>query len=284
MSLNNRYEFVLLFDVADGNPNGDPDADNMPRVDPETGHGLITDVCLKRKIRDFVAMVKEGQPGYDIYVRSGEALNSHHEKAYKALKLEAEDRKKPKEEHLKKLTAWMSEQFFDIRTFGAVMTTSVNTGQVRGPVQMKFARSIDPVEVNEHSITRQAVTREGEDKRNEMGRKYTVPYGLYRCHGYVSAPLAQKSGFSEEDLMLVWQALTNMFDHDRSASRGEMSACALYVFKHDSELGNAPAKKLFDAVKVERISEGPARKYSDYAVSINEDAIPDGVQIISYLD
>lgn len=284
MSLDNRYEFVFLFDVADGNPNGDPDADNMPRLDAETGQGLVTDVCLKRKIRDFVSMVKGEEQGYDIYVRSNESLNNQHEKAYKALNLDKENKKRPSPDNSTKLTDWMNQQFFDIRTFGAVMTTSVNTGQVKGPIQIKFARSVDPVEIHEHNITRMAVTRSEDEKRSEMGRKYTIPYGLYRCHGFISAHLAEKSGFNEDDLELVWQALANMFDHDRSASKGEMSACALYIFKHKSKLGNANARKLFETITVEKASDGPARNFSDYVVKVDEESIPDKVELIRYLD
>lgn len=254
-------------------------------MDTETGQGLMTDVCLKRKIRDYVSMVKEDEPGYEIYVRNGAVLNAENRRAYKAADLKPESKKLPKnEQDAKDVTAWMNTNFFDIRTFGAVMTTEVNTGQVRGPIQINFSRSIDPVEISEHSITRKAITKEDEDKQGTMGRKYTIPYGLYRCHGYVSAKFAQRSGFSEEDLDLVFNALMNMFDHDRSAARGEMSACALYVFKHDNELGNAPARKLFETIDIKKVSEGPARCYQDYSVTVNEKAIPESVSLIRYLD
>ncbi|MDY6816186.1 MAG: type I-C CRISPR-associated protein Cas7/Csd2 [Pseudomonadota bacterium] len=290
MSLNNRYEFVYLFDVKDGNPNGDPDAGNLPRVDAETGQGLVTDVCLKRKVRNYVGMVKEETPPFEIYIKEKAVLNKNNLRAYEALELKHESKKLPKkEEDARKVTQWMCQNFFDIRTFGAVMSTDVNTGQVRGPVQMNFARSVEPVVSAEHSITRMAVTTEKEaeaqsgDNRT-MGRKFTIPYGLYRCHGFISANLAKQTGFSEEDLELFWDALVNMFDHDRSASRGEMSPCALLVFKHASALGNAPARKLFELVEVKRKSEGPARDFSDYEVTVNEDQLPDGVELIKYLD
>ena len=289
MSLNNRYEFVYLFDVKDGNPNGDPDAGNLPRVDAETGQGLVTDVCLKRKVRNYVGMVKEETPPFEIYIKEKAVLNKNNLRAYEALELKHESKKLPKkEEDARKVTQWMCQNFFDIRTFGAVMSTDVNTGQVRGPVQMNFARSIEPVVSAEHSITRMAVTTEKEaeaqsgDNRT-MGRKFTIPYGLYRCHGFISANLAKQTGFSEEDLELFWDSLVNMLDHDRSASRGEMSPCALLVFKHDSALGNAPARKLFELVDVKRKSEGPARDFSDYEVTVNEDMLPKGVQLIKYL-
>jgi len=290
MSLNNRYEFVYLFDVKDGNPNGDPDAGNLPRVDPETGQGLVTDVCLKRKVRNYVGMVKDETPPFEIYIKEKAVLNKNNLRAYEALELKHESKKLPKkEEDARKVTQWMCQNFFDIRTFGAVMSTDVNTGQVRGPVQMNFARSVEPVVSAEHSITRMAVTTEKEaeaqsgDNRT-MGRKFTIPYGLYRCHGFISANLAKQTGFGEEDLELFWDALVNMLDHDRSASRGEMSPCALLVFKHDSALGNAPARKLFELVDVTRKSEGPARDFTDYEVTVNEDCLPDGVKLIKYLD
>lgn len=290
MSLNNRYEFVYLFDVKDGNPNGDPDAGNLPRVDAETGQGLVTDVCLKRKVRNYVGIVKEETPPFEIYIKEKAVLNNNNLKAYQELGLKHEPKKLPKkEEDARKVTQWMCQNFFDIRTFGAVMSTEVNTGQVRGPVQMNFARSVEPVVSAEHSITRMAVTTEKEaeaqsgDNRT-MGRKFTIPYGLYRCHGFISANLAKQTGFGEDDLELFWDSLVNMLDHDRSASRGEMSPCALLVFKHDSALGNAPARKLFELVDVKRKSDGPARDFSDYEVTINEDRLPDGVKLIKYLD
>lgn len=290
MSINNRYEFVYLFDVKDGNPNGDPDAGNLPRVDAETGQGLVTDVCLKRKVRNFVGLTKREEPPYEIYIKEKAVLNRSNQRAYQALELKNESKKLPKDvEDAKKITAWMCQNFFDIRTFGAVMTTEVNTGQVRGPIQLNFARSIDPIVSAEHSITRMAVTTEAEAEKQggdnrTMGRKFTVPYGLYRCHGYVSANLANQTGFSEDDLQLFWQALINMFDHDRSASRGEMSPCGLYVFKHESNLGNAPARKLFDLVAVEKTIDGPARSFSDYKVSVNTEGLPNGVELLKLLD
>jgi len=290
MSLDNRYEFVFLFDVKDGNPNGDPDAGNLPRVDAETGQGLVTDVCLKRKVRNYVGLVKEETPPFEIYIKEKAVLNRNNLRAYEELGLKHESKKLPKkEEDARKVTQWMCQNFFDIRTFGAVMSTDVNTGQVRGPVQLNFARSIDPVVSAEHSITRMAVTTEKEAEQQSgdnrtMGRKFTIPYGLYRSHGFISANLAKQTGFGDEDLELLWDALINMLDHDRSASRGEMSPCALYVFKHESPLGNAPARKLFDLIDVNRVSDGPARDFKDYQVSIREDQLPSGVQLIKYLE
>jgi len=290
MTINNRYEFVYLFDVKDGNPNGDPDAGNLPRVDAETGQGLVTDVCLKRKVRNYVGLTKGEQPPYEIYIKEKAVLNNTNLRAYQALELKNESKKLPKDvEDAKKVTTWMCQNFFDIRTFGAVMTTDVNTGQVRGPIQLNFARSIDPIVSAEHSITRMAVTtqaeaeKQGGDNRT-MGRKFTVPYGLYRCHGYVSANLANQTGFTEDDLQLFWQALINMFDHDRSASHGEMSPCGLYIFKHENILGNAPARKLFDLISVEKSIDGPARSFSDYKVSVNDAGSPPGVELIKLLD
>nr|WP_321271525.1 type I-C CRISPR-associated protein Cas7/Csd2 [uncultured Tolumonas sp.] len=285
MNLNHRYEFVYLFDVKDGNPNGDPDAGNMPRIDVETGQGLVTDVCLKRKVRNYIGIIKGEEPPFEIYVKEKAVLNRNNDRAYKALKLKPESKKLPKDiEEAKNLTAWMCHNFFDIRTFGAVMTTEINTGQVRGPIQLNFSRSIDPVVSAEHSITRMAVTNEKDlEKERTMGRKFTIPYGLYRCHGYVSAHLAKQTGFSESDLELFWQALINMFDYDRSASHGEMSACRLYVFKHVNILGNAPARKLFDCVDVKKSSEGPARNFNDYKVIVHEDNLPSGVEILTLL-
>ncbi len=288
--IHNRYEFVILFDVENGNPNGDPDAGNMPRVDPETSLGLVTDVCLKRKIRNFVETVKEGEPGYRIYVKDSVPLNRSDAEACAYLQVGSDDKslKKAKKDDPdldRKLRDWMCANFFDIRTFGAVMTTFVkgalNCGQVRGPVQLGFARSIDPIIPQEVTITRVAITTEAdaEKKDTEMGRKYIVPYGLYRCEGYVSANLARKTtGFSEEDLQLLWKAILNMFEIDHSAARGKMAVRELIVFKHDSELGNAPAYKLFDSVKVERKGEvSVPRSYHDYIVEVDESQIPDGV-------
>lgn len=288
--IKNRYEFVILFDVENGNPNGDPDAGNMPRIDPETGYGLVTDVCLKRKIRNFVETAKEGESGYRIYVKDGVPLNCSDLEACAAVGV---DEKKLKEAKSKdkaldeKLRDFMCSNFFDIRTFGAVMTTFVkgalNCGQVRGPVQLGFARSIDPILPQEVTITRVAITTEAdaEKKGTEMGRKYIVPYGLYRAEGYISANLARKTtGFSEDDLALLWQAILNMFELDRSAARGNMAVRELIVFKHDSELGNAPAYKLFELVKVARKDGVTApRAYSDYTVTLDEAHLPDGVTV-----
>ena len=276
MPIQNRYEFVFFFDVTNGNPNGDPDAGNMPRLDPESSKGLVTDVCLKRKIRNFVEMANENQPGYEIYVKEKSVLNLQNKRAYEALGIEPEAKKLPKDEaKAHDITAWMCKNFFDIRTFGAVMTTEVNSGQVRGPVQLAFAQSIDPIVPLEVSITRMAVTNEKDlEKERTMGRKYIVPYALYHVHGFVSANLAAKTGFSDEDLQQLWNALKFMFEHDRSAARGEMAARKLIVFKHDSALGNEPAHKLFEAVKVERIhgeSGTPAAAFSDYAINMNSD-------------
>ena len=288
--IKNRYEFVILFDVENGNPNGDPDAGNMPRVDPDTGLGLVTDVCLKRKIRNYVETVKEDSAGYRIYVKEGVPLNRSDKDAYTALDVDekkVKDAKKKDPELDLKVRDWMCANFYDIRTFGAVMTTfmkdALNCGQVRGPVQLGFARSIEPIYPQEITITRVAITTEAdaEKKGTEMGRKYIVPYGLYRCEGYVSANLARKTtGFSEADLQLLWTSIINMFENDHAAGRGKMAVRELIVFKHDSELGNAPSWKLFDAVQVRRKIENdpaPARAYSDYQVTVNEAAIPDGV-------
>lgn len=290
MSLNNRYEFIYLFDVKDGNPNGDPDAGNLPRIDAETGQGLVTDVCLKRKVRNYVGLVKEETPPYEIYIKEKAVLNRNNLRAYEALELKYESKKLPKkEEDAKNVTQWMCQNFFDIRTFGAVMSTDVNTGQVRGPIQINFSRSIDSVVSAEHSITRMAVTTEKEAEQQSgdnrtMGRKFTIPYGLYRCHGFISANLAKQTGFGEDDLKLFWDALVNMLDHDRSASRGEMSPCALYVFKHESPLGNAPARKLFERVEIKKTSEGPARDFKDYQITVDEANLPQGVELIKLLD
>ncbi|WP_324683710.1 type I-C CRISPR-associated protein Cas7/Csd2 [Bibersteinia trehalosi] len=278
MSIQNRYEFVFFFDVTNGNPNGDPDAGNMPRLDPETSKGLVTDVCLKRKIRNFIEMSYENEAGYEIYVKEKSVLNLQNKRAYEALGIESEAKKLPKDEaKAREITAWMCKNFFDIRTFGAVMTTEVNSGQVRGPVQLAFAQSIDPIIPLEVSITRMAVTNEKDlEKERTMGRKYIVPYALYRVHGFISAKLAEKTGFSDEDIQKLWQALQLMFEHDRSAARGEMVARKLVVFKHDSELGNQPAHKLFDSVKVERINgekDTPAKGYDDYRISVQAEGL-----------
>ena len=289
-AIKNRYEFVILFDVENGNPNGDPDAGNMPRVDPETGLGLVTDVCLKRKIRNYVETVKEDATGYRIYIKDGVPLNRSDAEAYAALDVTEKTVKAKKKENPdldRNIRDWMCANFYDIRTFGAVMTTFVkaalNCDQVRGPVQMGFARSVEPVVPQEVTITRVAITTEAdaENKGTEMGRKYIVPYGLYRCEGYISANLARKTtGFSEKDLELLWEAILNLFEHDHSAARGKMAVRELIIFKHDSELGCAPAHKLFDTVKVTRTHPEditPARSYQDYVVTVDEAALPEGV-------
>lgn len=290
-AIKNRYEFMILFDVENGNPNGDPDAGNLPRIDPESGYGLVTDACLKRKIRNYVELVKESEPGYRIYVKEGVPLNRSDNEAYQSIgvtdKSVKEAKKKDPDIDLK-IRNYMCDNFFDIRTFGAVMTTFVkaalNCGQVRGPVQLGFAKSIDPVISQEVTITRVAITTEkdAEEKKTEIGRKSIIPYALYRTEGYVSANLARKvTGFSEEDLELLWQAIINMFENDHSAARGNMAVRELIVFKHDSELGNCPAYKLFDAVDVHR-KDGVicARKYSDYEVTLHTEKIPDSVEVM----
>jgi CRISPR-associated protein Csd2 len=284
----NRYEFVYLFDVTNGNPNGDPDAGNLPRLDPETNQGLVTDVCLKRKIRNYVSLEQEGAPGYTIYMQEKSVLNNQHKQAYEALGIEPESKKLPKDEaKARDLTAWMCRNFFDVRAFGAVMTTEVNAGQVRGPIQIAFASSIDPVVPLEVSITRMAVTNEKDlEKERTMGRKHIIPYGLYRAHGFISAKLAERTGFSEDDLALLWRALGNMFEHDRSAARGEMTARSLIVFKHEHPMGNAPAHKLFDLVKVERVegeADTPARSFGDYRVTVDAESVPLGVSVREYI-
>lgn len=286
--IKNRYEFVILFDVENGNPNGDPDAGNMPRIDPETGFGLVTDVCLKRKIRNYVETVKEGEPGYRIYIKDGVPLNRSDAEACAYVGVEPDKLKAAKKDNDRldeTVRDFMCSNFFDIRTFGAVMTTFVkgnlNCGQVRGPVQLGFARSVDPIMPQEVTITRVAITTEAdsEKKGTEMGRKYIVPYGLYRAEGFISANLARKTtGFSEEDLELLWQAILNMFELDHSAARGKMAVRELIVFRHDSELGSAPAYKLFDLVKVQRKAEVVApRAYSDYEVTVAQERLPQGV-------
>ena len=289
MSLENRYDFVLLFDVKDGNPNGDPDAGNLPRVDAETGLGLVTDVSLKRKVRNYVGLVKEEQPPYEIYVKERAILNKQHERAYIAIGAEEEIKKDVKKrkggDKVEEARQWMCKNFYDVRTFGAVMSTGVNCGQVRGPVQLTFARSIDPIFAQEHSITRMAVAteKEAEDQSGDnrtMGRKHTVPYGLYRAHGFISAPLAAQTGFSEADLDLLWEALCNMFEHDRSAARGEMTTRGLYVFKHEGRLGNAHAHDLFERIVVRRkAGVDIPRAFSDYEVVVKEGELPAGVEL-----
>ena len=282
--IKNRHEFVLLFDVENGNPNGDPDAGNMPRIDVETGHGLVTDVCLKRKIRNYIDIAKNSVEGFDIYVREGAVLNAQHRKAYKHIGKEPEPKKLPRDEQeAEAVTAFMCEHFFDIRTFGAVMTTKINCGQVRGPVQLTFARSIEPIVQQEVTITRMAVTSEedAEKKDREMGRKHIIPYALYRAEGFISANLAERTGFDYEDLELLWEALINMYDHDHSAARGKMATRKLFIFEHDSILGNAPAYRLFDLVRIQKKDPSrPARAYSDYLVSVDSSDVPDRVKLL----
>ena len=290
-AIKNRYEFVVLFDVENGNPNGDPDAGNMPRIDPESGYGLVTDVCLKRKIRNYVELVKEEEEGYQIYIKENVPLNRSDNKAFEYLHIDEtkrKDLKKNDPEADRKIRDFMCKNFFDIRTFGAVMTTfvkaSLNCGQVRGPVQLGFARSIDPIVSQEVTITRVAITTEKDagNKSTEMGRKNIVPYGLYRVEGYISANLARKvTGFSEEDLELLWEAIINMFEHDHSAARGKMAVRELIVFKHSKELGDCPAYKLFEAVEVTR-KDGILylRKYQDYEVTAHKEQIPETVEVI----
>ena len=311
-ALNHRYDFVYLFDVNNGNPNGDPDAGNLPRLDPETNQGLVTDVCLKRKVRNFVELAKGDESGYAIYVQEGALLNEQHRKAYRVVrpkdeKVESSKKLSPKnDDEMKALRGFMCSNFFDVRTFGAVMSTGINCGQVRGPVQMTFARSIEPIVPLEMSITRMAATNEkekeerekasGEDEGDErtehrtMGRKHIVPYGLYRAHGFVSAKLAERTGFSPDDLDVLWNALTQMFEHDHSAARGEMVARQLIAFKHASALGNAPAHRLFERVSVKRTeangSEGilpPARSFADYRVELDLDDMPTNVEAIELI-
>lgn len=312
-TLSHRFDFVFLFDVTNGNPNGDPDAGNLPRLDPETNQGLVTDVCLKRKIRNYTEIAKGGETGFAIYVQEGAILNEQHRKAYKAVR--PDDPKVLTDKTLNpnpktvgeadKLRDFMCANFFDVRTFGAVMSTGINCGQVRGPVQLSFSRSLESIVPLEISITRMAATNEAEKKKREegdddprtenrtMGRKHIVPYGLYEAHGFVSAKLAERTGFSDSDIAFLWEALKNMFEHDRSAARGEMSGRKLVAFEHDCALGRAPAHELFKRVAIKRVSDGetyaigdkrldnapPARRFEDYAVSVNRDGLPDGVTI-----
>ncbi|MEO6967344.1 MAG: type I-C CRISPR-associated protein Cas7/Csd2 [Rhodanobacteraceae bacterium] len=289
MSLEKRYDFVLLFDVQDGNPNGDPDAGNLPRLDAESGHGLVTDVCLKRKVRNYVGLAKGEQPPYEIYVKEKAVLNKQHERAYIGIgaenALKGNDKKRKGGDKVDEARAWMCKNFFDVRTFGAVMSTGVNCGQVRGPVQMTFGRSVDPIIALEHSITRMAVATEAEAEKQggdnrTMGRKFTVPYGLYVAHGFVSAPLAAQTGFSSDDLKLFWEALVNMFEHDRSAARGLMTTRGLYVFEHSSKLGNAPAHTLFERVNA-KLKDGVTapRAFADYAVTVDDMDLLNGVAL-----
>lgn len=274
--LKNRIDFVYIFDVKDGNPNGDPDAGNLPRVDAETGMGLVTDVCVKRKIRNYVQVAKKNEEGYDIFIREKAVLDDLVEKSYDF----SEVKSAPKEKQKEVAKKVMCSHYYDIRTFGSVIATTGKQDQVRGPIQLTFARSVEPVVQCEHSITRMAVTKKADlEKERTMGRKATIPYGLYVCYGFISANLAKQTGFSEEDLSLFWDALKNMFDNDRSAARGLMSAQKLIVFKHDSELGNAPANKLFDLVKIEKITESVARSFADYKISIDKDNLPANVTV-----
>jgi CRISPR-associated protein Csd2 len=297
-SIEKRYDFVLLFDVQDGNPNGDPDAGNLPRVDAETGHGLVTDVCIKRKVRNYVQLKSEDKAPNLIFVKEKSVLNETIDKAYEYLKIDltkapanAQDGKKRNKEgagqggEVDKAREFLCKNYFDVRTFGAVMSTGANAGQVRGPVQLTFARSIDPVVSLEHCITRMAVTTSADAEKQSgdnrtMGRKFTVPYGLYRAHGFVSAPLANQTGFSKDDLDLLWEALTNMFEHDHSAARGMMSTRGLYIFEHESKMGNAPAHELFDRVTVTRKDASKAaRSIADYEINANEAGLT-GVKLI----
>jgi len=287
-AITSRYDFVYLFDVKDGNPNGDPDAGNLPRLDPETGLGLVTDVALKRKIRNYVALAKGETPGFDIYMQERAVLNRAHLRAYEAKGLKSESKKLPKDQtEAQGLTRWMCDNFFDIRAFGAVMSTEVNAGQVRGPVQLTFARSQHPIVPLEITITRSSVTNEKDALQNDrtMGRKHIVPYGLYRAHGFISGRLANDAkkgtGFSEDDLALLWEALISMFEHDRAAARGMMTARGLIVFKHDSDLGNASADSLFKRVTIARAGDGGAapRDFEDYAVNVDETDLPTGITL-----
>lgn len=314
-TLSRRHDFVLVFDVTNGNPNGDPDAGNLPRLDPETNHGLVSDVSLKRKLRNYVELAREGQSGHHIYVQEGAILNEKHRQAYVALRGDERAKKDPKlnpkdDAEAIALRDWMCANFFDVRTFGAVMSTGINCGQVKGPVQMTFARSVEPILPVEISITRMAATNEAEKKKRDegddgdsrtdnrtMGRKHIVPYGLYVAHGFISAKFAERTGFSQDDLDLLFEALTSMFEHDRSAARGEMATRKLIVFSHGNALGNAPAHSLFDRVRIGRSVDGefralddrglgnlpPARKFTDYLVEIDRDALPDGVEILELL-
>jgi len=288
--LKNRYDFMLVFDVQDGNPNGDPDAGNLPRLDPETSLGLVTDVCLKRKVRNYVEITKNNAAPFEIYVKEKAVLNKQHERAYQAIgaadELEKEDKKRKGGERVEEARQWMCRNFYDVRAFGAVMSTGVNCGQVRGPVQLTFGRSIDPIVTLEHSITRMAVATEAEAEKQggdnrTMGRKNTVPYGLYLAHGFVSPHLAAQTNFSEEDLELLWEALLNMFEHDRSAARGLMATRKLIVFKHDSALGNASAHALFERLTLRKSDETkPARSFADYQLHLDQENLPAGIKVI----
>lgn len=279
-----RYDFIYLFDVKDANPNGDPDAGNLPRIDPETGHGLVTDVCLKRKVRNYVSTTRKDQPTFGIYFTEKAVLNNLHKQAYEHLGLKPSKKLPKKVEDAKALTGFMCKNFYDIRTFGAVMSTEVNCGQVRGPVQISFARSVDPILTSEHAITRSSVTNERDlEKERTIGRKFTVPYGLYQAQGFVNPFLAKDTFFEDSDLELLWESLENAFQFDQSAARpaGSMAPRKLVVFKHENELGKAPSHKLFDVFEVKR-KEGVdvARDFGDYVVTVDESAIPEGVEVI----
>jgi CRISPR-associated protein Csd2 len=313
MTLSRRHDFALIFDVTNGNPNGDPDAGNLPRLDPETNHGLVSDVSLKRKIRNYVELAQNGVAGHHIYVQEGAILNDQHRKAYVALR--PDDAKAAKDAKLNPkddaeaigLRDWMCANFFDVRTFGAVMSTGINCGQVKGPVQMTFASSVEPILPVEITITRMAATNEAEKKKavegtdgdqrsdnRTMGRKHIVPYGLYVAHGFISAKFAERTGFSDADLDLLFEALASMFEHDRSAARGEMTTRRLIVFRHDNALGNAPAHRLFDRINIGRNVDGefrplddrglgnlaPARRFSDYIVKVETSDLPAGVEVL----
>lgn len=279
-AIRNRYDFVLLFDVKDGNPNGDPDAGNLPRIDPETGNGLVTDVCIKRKVRNYVQLIKNEADTYKIFIKEKAILNNLIDEAH-----EQDDVKnKEKNDKTEAARQHMCKHYYDVRTFGAVMSTGKNAGQVRGPVQLTFSRSVEQVVPLEHSITRMAVATPAEAEKQAgdnrtMGRKFTVPYALYRCHGFISAPLAGQTGFSEDDLTVFWEALCNMFEHDHSAARGQMATRKLIVFKHDSPMGNVPAHKLFDLIAIDRAknNDKPARDFSDYDVKFDQTKVPAGV-------
>jgi len=287
-AISHRYDFVLVFDVASGNPNGDPDAGNAPRTDPETGHGFVSDVCLKRKVRDFVMLKKREnnhcEEGYDIYVKEKSVLNAKHQEAYDAQRLKTDVKGKERQDNEEKARKWMCQHYYDVRTFGAVMSTEINAGQVRGPVQFVFARSVEPIVALEQAITRMAVTNERDlEKERTIGRKQIVPYAVYVAHGFISPHLAQGdrgTGFSDADLGLLWEALLNMFEVDRSAARGEMATRKLIAFKHESMIGNAPAHVLFERVKIERKDPSrPARAYADYAVTVDKENLPAGITV-----
>jgi len=276
-AINQRYDFVFLFDVKDGNPNGDPDAGNIPRMDFQTGQGLVTDVCIKRKVRNYVSIVKEDQPPYEIYVKDRAVLNHQHARAYDALGINPVSKKESPG-----VLEWMCQNFYDIRTFGAMMATEVNAGSVRGPVQLSFARSIDPIVHAEHTLARMATTNERDmEKGQTLGRKYTIPYALYRLHGFISAPFAKKTGFTQSDLDLFWEALINLFEHDRASARGWMSVCGLYVFQHESALGNTHAYELFDRIQVQKKENLDfSRDLDDYTIQVDNTDLPVGVNLI----